>query len=76
MTTLQTMTAPAFHPGPMADRPDPEVPRTRPSTHVHRPVQVRRAGRVRHGRARRERAILRQEGFTPRTWWIGGLFAR
>jgi transposase len=23
---LQTLTTPAFHPGPMADRPDPEVP--------------------------------------------------
>jgi len=26
MTALQTLTTPAFHPGPMADRPDPEVP--------------------------------------------------
>jgi transposase len=26
MTALQTPTTPAFHPGPMADRPDPEVP--------------------------------------------------
>jgi hypothetical protein len=26
MTALQTLATPAFHPGPMADRPDPEVP--------------------------------------------------
>jgi len=71
MTALQTMTAPAARPGPMADRLDPEVPapaRLRTFTARYKLAVLTEYDAAEPGA---RGAILRRKGGTPRTWSIG-----